>query len=605
MEQLSTLCIAGTGSSGNRVGVDGAGSREASAGRCGEDILSPRLAPKPGANLGHPTYGSGDNDAFTFDPNTGRFTSYQFNVGSPTKYDKGTVGWNPNGTLGQLAITDQLISADTQTCNYSHDDLVRIASASCGTPWSQTFTYDAFGNISKSGSISFQPGYSTSTNRYTSLPGLNYDSDGNPLNDSFYTYTWDANGRPVNIDSISYTYDALGRQVAQDASAHLEVVYSPGGSKLAVMDGQFLSQAFIPLPGGAKAVYGYSGLSYYRHPDWLGSSRLATTPSRTVYFDAAYAPYGEDYGDSGTTDLSFAGMDQTMITGLFDGMYREYHPRQGRWISPDPTGLGAVDPATPQTWNRYAYVGDSPLNRIDPSGLFIIVCIEGTTDCQTGDCDVSGDCLPLPIIPPGLGYGGEDNGVGGEDGGTIAPPRQRKGGVWPDNETLGLPGGLNIRPFSLADLLGLSPGTECEFGVCLPIGNDFVSGVTGAGAGDALFKIDVLVLARFLAANNCQAPFLCNSTATIGPPPQPKPGPTGLKKYLTQYVPCAVGEGINQFWGDDDTAAATVLANIAPLAPANLLKGGPFVYLAITAGYDFSKAFQVRQTCTQSVYGGG
>jgi hypothetical protein len=78
-----------------------------------------------------------------------------------------------------------------------------------------------------------------------------------------------------------------------------------------------------------------------------------------------------------------------------------------------------------------------------------------------------------------------------------------------------------------------------------------------------------------------------------------------LKKYLTQYVPCAIAEGIDRFWGDDETAGATVLANIAPLAPANLLKGGPFVNLAITAAYDFGKVFQVRQTCTQSVYGGG
>jgi hypothetical protein len=78
-----------------------------------------------------------------------------------------------------------------------------------------------------------------------------------------------------------------------------------------------------------------------------------------------------------------------------------------------------------------------------------------------------------------------------------------------------------------------------------------------------------------------------------------------LKKYLTQYVPCAIGEGINQFWGDDDKAAATVLANIAPLAPANLLKGGPWVYVGLAGVYDISNALSVRKTCTQSVYGGG
>ena len=42
---------------------------------------------------------------------------------------------------------------------------------------------------------------------------------------------------------------------------------------------------------------------------------------------------------------------------------------QGRWLTPDPSGMGAVDPGDPQTWNRYAYVGNSPLNRTDPQGL--------------------------------------------------------------------------------------------------------------------------------------------------------------------------------------------------------------------------------------------
>jgi RHS repeat-associated protein len=48
---------------------------------------------------------------------------------------------------------------------------------------------------------------------------------------------------------------------------------------------------------------------------------------------------------------------------------RLYRSNQGRWMSPDPAGMGAVDPSDPQTWNRYAYVRNSPLNRVDPQGL--------------------------------------------------------------------------------------------------------------------------------------------------------------------------------------------------------------------------------------------
>ncbi len=42
--------------------------------------------------------------------------------------------------------------------------------------------------------------------------------------------------------------------------------------------------------------------------------------------------------------------------------------RWGRFNSPDPGNIGA-DPANPQTWNAYAYVGNNPLGLIDPTGM--------------------------------------------------------------------------------------------------------------------------------------------------------------------------------------------------------------------------------------------
>jgi RHS repeat-associated protein len=50
---------------------------------------------------------------------------------------------------------------------------------------------------------------------------------------------------------------------------------------------------------------------------------------------------------------------------LYDFLYREHSPVQGRWLSPDPAGMAAANPADPQTWNRYAYVeGYTPQIRI-------------------------------------------------------------------------------------------------------------------------------------------------------------------------------------------------------------------------------------------------
>jgi RHS repeat-associated protein len=154
----------------------------------------------------------------------------------------------------------------------------------------------------------------------------------------------------------------------QNGSAFAEILYSPIG-KTALLNGQTLTKAFVPLPGGATAVYNASGLAYYRHSDWLGSSRLASSQARGLFSSTAYAPFGEQYAKSGTADASFTGQNSDSASSLYDFLFREHSPSQGRWISPDPAGLAAVNATDPQTWNRYAYVDNNPLGFVDPQGL--------------------------------------------------------------------------------------------------------------------------------------------------------------------------------------------------------------------------------------------
>jgi len=320
-------------------------------------------------------YGSSDGDDFVYDGNTGRMTQYQATISGSSM--TGTPGWNSNWTLGSLTIADPFNSANAQTCNYTHDDLARLANVNCGTgKWNQAFSYDAFGNISKTGTgtgLSFLPAYTSSTNRYATLPSGTpaYDANGNLTNDSFHTYAWDSDANLTTLGSTTtLTSDALDRRVEQTTSGtSTEILYGPDGSKLALMNGASVVKVFAPLSAGATAVYTSSGLAYYRHTDWLGSSRIASTPSRTVYYDGAYAPFGEPYAETGTTDRNFTGQNQDMASDLYDFLYREYHPTQGRWIQPDPAGLSVIDPTNPQTWNRYGYVGNVPDTYVDPFGL--------------------------------------------------------------------------------------------------------------------------------------------------------------------------------------------------------------------------------------------
>lgn len=167
------------------------------------------------------------------------------------------------------------------------------------------------------------------------------------------------------------TYDAFGRMVEQNRSGtYSEILYSPIG-KLALMTRQITQNIFLPLPGGEQATY-TSQTIRFRHTDWLGSSRFESNINEQEYGDVAYAPFGENYAVNNTPYLGFTGQNQDTVGGTYDFLYREYNPTQGRWISPDPAGLRATSFGDPQSFNRYAYVENGPLNSTDPVGLWCL-----------------------------------------------------------------------------------------------------------------------------------------------------------------------------------------------------------------------------------------
>ena len=101
-----------------------------------------------------------------------------------------------------------------------------------------------------------------------------------------------------------------------------------------------------------------------------------------------YYPYGEAYAGSAPTMEAFATYYRDSST-LDYAQNRYYASSLARFTSPDPY-RSSGGPADPGSWNRYAYVGNDPVNKNDPSGL----------DCQLVDsgtgifmllCSYSGD----------------------------------------------------------------------------------------------------------------------------------------------------------------------------------------------------------------------
>ena len=109
----------------------------------------------------------------------------------------------------------------------------------------------------------------------------------------------------------------------------------------------------------------------------------------------AQFPYGVEYTPQTANDREkYATYTRDSATGLDYAMNRYYSSQWGRFLSPDPSGWdsintrprrvrnlrmrlrargrlrrGSVDLRSPQSWNRYAYVKNDPVNHSDPLGL--------------------------------------------------------------------------------------------------------------------------------------------------------------------------------------------------------------------------------------------
>jgi len=339
-------------------------------------------------------FGSGDSSSYGWKNGIGPMTSATFNVGSNAITHNLT--WNANGTLQQLAIVDPLNTADSQTCTYSYDDLQRLLTDNCGSIWNQTYSYDPFGNVKKTGSPggSWTPVYDQTTNHYQSI-GATYDANGRLTNDTFDNpIGWDIDGNIIAQTGVNFAYDGLDRTAGSVVGGvWTNYFYAPDGSLMGTVDNNgVIKKRFVPLPM-STAVYAGGSLQQYRRNDWQGSVRVASTPSKTLFSGTAYGAFGEPYAPKGTTNNQFAGLTSDISSGTEQvSLSRRYHPGQGRWISPDG---GIPNILNPQTFNAYHYALNSPTNSTDPGGN-----IDESGSGESGNA-YSGDEATVEIINGG------------------------------------------------------------------------------------------------------------------------------------------------------------------------------------------------------------
>ena len=122
--------------------------------------------------------------------------------------------------------------------------------------------------------------------------------------------------------------------------------------------------------GEVEAAPVYSPVFYFYHPDALGSSNILTDRSGNLVQHYEYGTFGQTsyQNNSSAFPVSnrYTGQIADDETGLYYYGGRYYDPQLGRFIQPDPT---VPDPEDSQSFNRYSYCENNPLNETDPSGF--------------------------------------------------------------------------------------------------------------------------------------------------------------------------------------------------------------------------------------------
>jgi len=91
-----------------------------------------------------------------------------------------------------------------------------------------------------------------------------------------------------------------------------------------------------------------SSTTFFEHSDWRGTVRARSTVYGASYQDCSSRPFGDALSCTGSLSgyaIQFTGDEHDSESNLEHTLFRQLSTTQGRWISPDPAGIAAVDPA--------------------------------------------------------------------------------------------------------------------------------------------------------------------------------------------------------------------------------------------------------------------
>lgn len=324
----------------------------------------------------------------------------------PVAFRREQISFQRTATREEVASLD--ITRDLQ------GNMLESSFSGLGPPFARSCTYDLMGRVSDVlGSLGVQA--VAHRYRYDSVGNLSLFDEGNALFDpvtgpgnqipsahtgapSTFPFTYDGCGNLTRVPDLTLRFDARGRlvQADRDDGTRIQFGYGHDGGRIyrrveetdgslreeITVAGQLVDQvgtgtrAYALYRGMRLGTIDESGTITFLHGDQLGSACLVSDANGRVVARAQYHAFGGlaslENGDA-LSPYRFLMKEFDDRTGLYYFGARYYHPRLGRFVSPDALIVGGPDDwlGVPAALNPYGYAMNNPLTLVDVNGNWL------------------------------------------------------------------------------------------------------------------------------------------------------------------------------------------------------------------------------------------